>query len=122
MRGGTRRPSPSGKARRGPSSPEVRCAVINGSKTFFSNGQNCDLVIAVVKTDLAAQLRHRGISLVLPSVSRSDASARHACCPESAHCARQAAASKGSAKYCVSCTTWPARNFMMLTVSYGFPS
>ncbi|MGO8951436.1 MAG: hypothetical protein ACLQUY_28040 [Ktedonobacterales bacterium] len=56
------------------------------------------------------------------SVSWSDAVAPHARCPDSAHCARQAAASKGSAKYCVSSTTWSSRNSMMLTVSYGFPS
>lgn len=37
--------------------------VINGAKTFISNGQNCDLVIVVAKTDPAA--RHAGISLIL---------------------------------------------------------
>ena len=46
----------------------------------------------------------------------------HARCPESVHCARQAAASNGSVKYCVSSTTRAARNSMMLTVKYGFPS
>lgn len=34
----------------------------------------------------------------------------------STHWARHAGASKGSAKYCVSCTTLPSRNSMMLTV------
>jgi acyl-CoA dehydrogenase len=37
--------------------------VVNGAKTFISNGQNCDLVIAVVKTDPSK--RHEGISLLL---------------------------------------------------------
>ena len=43
--------------------------VVNGAKTFISNGQNCDLVIAVVKTDPSK--RHDGISLLL--VETSDA-------------------------------------------------
>ncbi|MBM4385571.1 MAG: acyl-CoA dehydrogenase family protein [Deltaproteobacteria bacterium] len=37
--------------------------VLNGSKTFISNGQNCDLVIVVAKTDPTR--RHDGISLIL---------------------------------------------------------
>jgi len=37
--------------------------VVNGSKTFISNGQNCDLVIVVAKTDPSK--RHDGISLLL---------------------------------------------------------
>jgi acyl-CoA dehydrogenase len=39
--------------------------VVNGSKTFISNGQNCDLVIVVVKTDPGASPPHDGISLLL---------------------------------------------------------
>jgi len=39
--------------------------VVNGAKTFISNGQNCDLVICVVKTDPAASPPHSGISLIL---------------------------------------------------------
>lgn len=39
--------------------------VIDGEKTFISNGQNCDLVIVVAKTDPDAQPAHRGISLLL---------------------------------------------------------
>ena len=39
--------------------------VLNGSKTFISNGQNCDLVIVVVKTDPAASPPHDGMSLIL---------------------------------------------------------
>jgi acyl-CoA dehydrogenase len=37
--------------------------VLNGSKTFISNGQLCDLVIVVARTDPAAG--HRGISLLV---------------------------------------------------------
>ncbi|MFI5308798.1 MAG: acyl-CoA dehydrogenase family protein [Polyangiales bacterium] len=39
--------------------------VLNGAKTFISNGQNCDLVIVVAKTDPQTQPPHRGISLIL---------------------------------------------------------
>ena len=39
--------------------------VINGAKTFISNGQNCDLVIVVARTDPDADPPHRGISLIL---------------------------------------------------------
>ena len=37
--------------------------VVNGAKTFISNGQNCDLCIVVAKTD--PEKRHDGISLLL---------------------------------------------------------
>ncbi|MCP4005511.1 MAG: acyl-CoA dehydrogenase [bacterium] len=37
--------------------------VVNGAKTFISNGQNCDLIILVAKTDPSK--RHDGISLLL---------------------------------------------------------
>jgi alkylation response protein AidB-like acyl-CoA dehydrogenase len=37
--------------------------VVNGSKTFITNGINADLVITAVKTD--PSLRHRGISLLV---------------------------------------------------------
>lgn len=37
--------------------------VLNGAKTFISNGQNCDVVIVVAKTDPDAG--HSGISLIL---------------------------------------------------------
>lgn len=37
--------------------------VLNGAKTFISNGQNCDLVIVVCKTDPTK--RHAGMSLLL---------------------------------------------------------
>ncbi|MDH3518848.1 MAG: acyl-CoA dehydrogenase family protein [Myxococcales bacterium] len=39
--------------------------VLNGSKTFISNGQICDLVIVVAKTDPAADPPHAGMSLFL---------------------------------------------------------
>ena len=39
--------------------------VINGAKTFISNGQIADLVIVVAKTDPAAKPPHDGISLLL---------------------------------------------------------
>ena len=37
--------------------------IVNGSKTFITNGINADLVITAVKTDPA--LKHRGISLLI---------------------------------------------------------
>jgi acyl-CoA dehydrogenase len=39
--------------------------VLNGSKTFISNGQIADLFVVVAKTDPAAQPPHSGMSLVL---------------------------------------------------------
>jgi acyl-CoA dehydrogenase len=39
--------------------------LLNGAKTFISNGQICDLVIVVAKTDPDADPPHRGISLLL---------------------------------------------------------
>ncbi len=39
--------------------------LVNGAKTFISNGQIADLFIAVVKTDSDAQPPHQGISLLL---------------------------------------------------------
>ncbi len=39
--------------------------VLNGAKTFISNGQICDLCIVVAKTDQDADPPHRGISLLL---------------------------------------------------------
>ena len=39
--------------------------VLNGAKTFISNGQIADLVIVVAKTDPEADPPHRGISLLL---------------------------------------------------------
>ena len=39
------------------------CYIVNGSKTFITNGINADLVITAVKTDPSE--RHRGISLLV---------------------------------------------------------
>jgi acyl-CoA dehydrogenase len=39
--------------------------VLNGQKTFISNGINCGLVIVVVKTDTRAEPAHAGISLIV---------------------------------------------------------
>ena len=39
--------------------------VINGTKTFISNGQNCGCVIVVAKTDPDASPPHAGVSLIL---------------------------------------------------------
>ena len=39
--------------------------VVNGSKTFISCGQTCDLVVVVCKTDPKAEPPHSGISLLL---------------------------------------------------------
>lgn len=37
--------------------------VLNGQKTFISNGQICDLVVVVARTDPNAEPPHRGLSL-----------------------------------------------------------
>ena len=42
--------------------------VINGSKTFITNGQHCDLVIVACKTDPTK--RHQGISLIVVEADR----------------------------------------------------
>lgn len=42
--------------------------VVSGSKTYISNGQNCDLVIVVAKTD--PQAGAKGISLILVETDR----------------------------------------------------
>ena len=44
--------------------------VINGSKTFISNGQLCDLVIVVAKTDPNPENAHKGISLFVVEAGR----------------------------------------------------
>lgn len=43
--------------------------VINGTKTFISNGLNCDLVVVVAKTDPA--LGAKGVSLILVEADRA---------------------------------------------------
>jgi acyl-CoA dehydrogenase len=42
--------------------------VINGSKTFISNGLNCDMVLVVCKTDVAAGAK--GVSLLMVETDR----------------------------------------------------
>lgn len=44
--------------------------VINGAKTFVSNGILCDLCIVVAKTDTNPENKHRGISLFLVEADR----------------------------------------------------
>ena len=44
--------------------------VLNGSKTFISNGQLCDLVIVVAKTDPDPANAHKGISLFVVEAGR----------------------------------------------------
>lgn len=48
--------------------PDGEALVINGQKTFITNGQNADLVILVAKTDPKA--RWKGVSLVLVEARR----------------------------------------------------
>jgi len=44
--------------------------VLNGSKTFISNGQLCDLVVVVAKTDPDPANAHKGISLFVVEAGR----------------------------------------------------
>lgn len=44
--------------------------IINGAKTFISNGQLCDLVIVAAKTDPDPANAHRGISLFVVEANR----------------------------------------------------
>jgi len=44
--------------------------VINGSKTFISNGQLCDLVIVAAKTDPDPANAHKGISMLVVEAGR----------------------------------------------------
>ncbi len=46
--------------------------VVNGQKTFITNGQNADLIVLVAKTDPAA--RAKGVSLVLVEMDRAGVS------------------------------------------------
>jgi len=43
--------------------------VINGQKTFITNGINCDWVVLAVKTDPSAQPVYKGVSLILVPAS-----------------------------------------------------
>jgi acyl-CoA dehydrogenase len=44
--------------------------VINGSKTFISNGQLCDLIVVAAKTDPNPENAHRGISMFVVEANR----------------------------------------------------
>ena len=44
--------------------------VINGSKTYITNGQNADLILVCVKTDTEIQPAYKGISIVLVEADR----------------------------------------------------
>ena len=44
--------------------------VINGQKTFISNGQLCDLIVVAAKTDQDPANAHRGISLFVVEANR----------------------------------------------------
>ena len=44
--------------------------VINGSKTFITNGQNADLVLVCVKTDTEVEPAWKGVSIVLVEADR----------------------------------------------------
>lgn len=44
--------------------------VINGSKTYITNGQNADLILVCCKTDTEIQPAYKGISIVLVEASR----------------------------------------------------
>jgi acyl-CoA dehydrogenase len=44
--------------------------VINGSKTFISNGQLCDLAVVAAKTDPRPENAHKGISLIVVEAGR----------------------------------------------------
>ena len=80
--------------------------VLSGSKTFISNGQNCDLVIVVAKTDPAK--RHDGISLILVERARP-ASGAAATSTRSASRARTRASCSSRTAACRSRTCWGTR-------------
>ena len=44
--------------------------VINGSKTYITNGQNADLVLVCVKTDTEIQPAYKGVSIILVEADR----------------------------------------------------
>src|SRR3546814_909965 len=44
--------------------------VINGSKTYITNGQNADLILVCVKTDTEVQPAWKGVSIVLVEAER----------------------------------------------------
>ena len=44
--------------------------VINGSKTYITNGQNADLILVCAKTDTEVQPAWKGVSIILVEVNR----------------------------------------------------
>jgi acyl-CoA dehydrogenase len=44
--------------------------VVNGSKTYITNGQNADLILVCVKTDTEVRPAHKGVSIVLVEADR----------------------------------------------------
>jgi long-chain-acyl-CoA dehydrogenase len=44
--------------------------VLNGSKTYITNGQNADLVLVVAKTDTEVQPAWKGVSIILVEANR----------------------------------------------------
>ena len=44
--------------------------VVNGSKTYITNGQNADLVLVVAKTDPDAKPAYKGMSIILVEANR----------------------------------------------------
>jgi acyl-CoA dehydrogenase len=44
--------------------------VINGSKTYITNGQNADLILVCCKTDTEVQPAYKGVSIVLVEANR----------------------------------------------------
>ncbi len=44
--------------------------VVNGSKTYITNGQNADLILVVAKTDPNAQPAYKGMSIILVEADR----------------------------------------------------
>jgi acyl-CoA dehydrogenase len=44
--------------------------VVNGSKTYITNGQNADLILVCAKTDTAIEPKWKGVSIILVEASR----------------------------------------------------
>ena len=74
--------------------------VINGAKTFISNGQIGDLFIVVAKTDPNANPPHHGISLFLVEAEHARASCAAASSTSSACAARTPASSSSRTAAC----------------------
>ena len=53
--------------------------VINGQKTFISNGQLCDIVVVAAKTDPDPANAHKGISMIVVEAGRKASSRARSC-------------------------------------------